>query len=252
MRSRYLRTTVSVAALALVFSAAGPVLDASRAEPLEAMSSPRSVVNGDRATRSAPSSPLLAATLRAARTGKRVELTAFRAETSEVYVNPDGTKTMEQHPQPVRVRQGSGWVAPDPTLRVGADGSIRPKAAVTPIVLSGGGSSRLLTIGEAGKRVSLGWPGKLPAPRLAGSTATYPEVFPGVDLRIDVGVNDFSHLLVVKNRQAALNPALRMLRYPVTADGLRLSVRPDGSTLATKAGKQVFAAPPPTMWDATG
>jgi hypothetical protein len=170
-------------------------------------------------------SPLAEAGLRARQTGRRAELAAFRTETSEVYVNPDGTKTMEQHPAPVRVQQGSHWVAPDPTLRRRADGSIRPMATVTPIVLSGGGSGRLLTIGRPGERITLGWPGKLPAPELRGSTAVYPEVLPGVDLRIDVGVTDFS---------------------------LWLSVKPDGTTVASKAGKPVFTAPPPTMWDANG
>ncbi|MBM7788339.1 RICIN domain-containing protein [Tenggerimyces flavus] len=196
--------------------------------------------------------PMAAAGVRARETGKRVEVSAFRTETSEIYVNPDGTKTMDQHPLPVRVRTGEGWVAPDPSLRKGIDGSYRPVAAITPIVLSGGGGKHLLTFGEPGKRVDLGWVGKLPAPVVTGSRAVYPEVFPGVDLRIDVGVNDFTHLLIVKNRQAALNPALKTLRYPVSSDGLKLSVRPDGSTLATKNGKTVFSAPPPTMWDADG
>ncbi|GAA0616253.1 hypothetical protein GCM10009534_58870 [Kribbella sandramycini] len=97
----------------------------------------------------------------------------------------------------------------------------------------------------------MGWPGRLPAPRLSGDTATYPEVLPGVDLRIVVGITDFQHLLVVKNRAAAGNPALRTLRYPISSDSLKLSVRKDGTTVAQgKKGETVFTAPPPTMWDA--
>ncbi|GAB3406659.1 hypothetical protein GCM10027569_17410 [Flindersiella endophytica] len=204
------------------------------------------------ATAAGQLTPFVAAGLRARQTGRRVELAAFRTETSEVYVNPDGTKTMEQHSEPVRVHQGTRWVAPDPALREQPDGSIRPVATVTPIALSGGGSGRLLTIGRPGEQISVGWPGTLPAPTLRGSTAVYPEVLPGVDLRIDVGVTGFSHLLVVKNRRAASNPALRTLRYPVASDSLRLNVRPDGTTVASKAGRTVFTAPPPTMWDADG
>ncbi|GAA1613449.1 hypothetical protein GCM10009789_79610 [Kribbella sancticallisti] len=197
-------------------------------------------------------SPLAKAGVEARQSGRRVEVPSLRSETAEVYVNPDGTKTMDQHAVPVRVRKGTGWVAPDSTLVKLADGTVRAKAAMTPIVLSGGGSGHLLTIGERGQRLSMGWPGKLPAPRLDKSTAVYPEVLPGVDLRIDVGINDFSHLLVVKNRAAALNPALRTLRYPISSDSLKLTVRPDGTTLARdRKGKQVFSAPPPTMWDAT-
>ena len=161
----------------------------------------------------------LAAT-EAKRTGRRVELPGTRTETAQVFANPDGTKTLEQHAMPVRVRRGSGWVAPDPTLRRDTDGAVRPVATVSPIVLSGGGSSTLLSIGDTGRQVRLGWPGVLPAPQLSGAVATYPEVLPGVDLRITVGVDDFSHVLVVKSRAAALNPALRTLRYPISASGL--------------------------------
>ncbi len=243
---RILGLAVGAVALALVVPVAG------------ASDAPASRTTADRGAASptvaAPKelAPMAAAGVRARETGRRVEVSAFRTETSEIYVNPDGTKTMDQHPVPVRVRKGERWVTPDPTLRKGVDGSYQPAAAVTPIVLSGGGGTHLLTFGEPGKRVDLGWIGKLPAPVVTGSRAVYPEVFPGVDLQIDVGVNDFTHLLIVKNRQAALNPALETLRYPVSSDGLKLSVRPDGSTLATRNGRQVFSAPPPTMWDADG
>ncbi|MFB6722603.1 RICIN domain-containing protein [Kribbella sp. NPDC056345] len=196
-------------------------------------------------------SPMAKAVEAAKAGGRRVEIENLRSETAEVYANPDGTKTMEQHALPVRVRQKQRWVAPDATLIKGADGSIRPKAAVTPIVLSGGGSGHLLTIGRRGQRISMGWPGVLPAPRLDGDTATYAEVLPGVDLRIVVGVTDFQHLLVVKTRAAGANPALRTLHYPISSDSLKLSVRNDGTTVAQgKKGETVFTAPPPTMWDA--
>ncbi|MBB6570593.1 hypothetical protein HPO96_26165 [Kribbella sandramycini] len=187
----------------------------------------------------------------ARRTGRPVELAALRSETGQVFANPDGTKTMEQHAGPVRVRRGADWVAVDPTLVRERDGRIRPKAAVLPIALSGGGSRHLLTIGCRGAALSLGWPGRLPAPSLAGDTATYAEVLPGVDLQVRVGVDRFSHLLVVKSRDAARNPALRRLNYPVTADGVRLDVRRDGTTVAkTPAGKTLYTAEPPRMWDA--
>lgn len=186
----------------------------------------------------------------AVRTGRRVELPEARTETGEVFANPDGSKTLVQHAVPVRVRRGAGWVAPDPTLRRGADGTVRPVATVSPMVLSGGGDAALLTIGSAGAQVRIGWPGGLPAPRLDGPTATYPEVLPGVDLRITVGVDDFSHVLVVKDRAAALNPALRTLRYPVGADGLSLTVRKDGTMIAAdRSGKPVYTAGSAMMWD---
>ncbi|GAA1562454.1 hypothetical protein GCM10009804_18960 [Kribbella hippodromi] len=197
-------------------------------------------------------SPDTRAVLTARRTGKPQELVSMRTETGQVFANPDGSKTMEQHAMPVRVRKGSGWTHPDPTLRQLPDGTVRPVATVSPIILSGGGSTDLLTIGKPGARVYLGWPGTLPKPVLSGDTATYPEVLPGVDLQIKVGVDRFSHLLVVKNRAAAANPALRRLRYPIRGEGVTLRVATDGSTVATdNDGKVVYSADPPTMWDAS-
>ncbi|WP_328994282.1 RICIN domain-containing protein [Kribbella sp. NBC_01245] len=193
------------------------------------------------------------AALEAARTGRRIEVPTWRSETAEIFVNPDGSKTMEQHAVPVRVRKGSGWAKPDATLERRTDGTIQPVAAATPIVLSGGGANgELLRIGKPGERVVMGWPGRLPAPRLKGDTATYPEVFRGVDLQLKVGLNDFSYLLVVKNREAAKNPALRQVKAPIRGEGLKISVAADGRTIAQdRNGQPVFTAPAPAMWDST-
>ncbi|TDD62850.1 hypothetical protein E1263_02240 [Kribbella antibiotica] len=199
-----------------------------------------------------PLTPEVKATDEAARTGRRVEVADWRNETSEVYVNPNGSKTMTSHAIPVRVRKGAGWTKPDASLRRQPDGTVQPVAAAMPLILSGGGDKTLLRIGKPGSRVTMGWPNKLPAPRIAGDIATYPEVYRGVDLQIKVAVDNFSYLLVVKNRTAALTDALRALRTPFVGDGLRLSVRPDGSTTAVNpVGEQLFTAPPPMMWDST-
>ncbi|HEY0471228.1 MAG TPA: RICIN domain-containing protein [Kribbella sp.] len=228
---------IGVLAVALLVPTIPP--SASEASPDRAAAS----------TRAADSKESSAMT-RAARTGHRVEVTGARTETGEVYANPDGTKTLEQHPEPVRVRQGTGWVAPDPTLRHTAGGRVVPAATTLQISLSGGGMGDLLTIGRTGADLRLGWPGRLPAPILDGDTATYAEVLPGVDLQIKVGAESFSHLLLVKNRQAALNPALQQLRYPVKTNGLSLKIRPDGTTVAADhAGKPVFTAATAMMWD---
>ncbi len=197
-------------------------------------------------------SPEMRAVATARSTGKAQELVSMRTETGQVFANPDGSKTMEQHATPVRVRKGRGWTAPDPTLQSRADGTVQPVATVSPIVLSGGGSGELLSIGKTGTRVHLGWPGKLPKPVLAGDTATYPEVLPGIDLKIRVGADRFSHLLVVKNRTAAANPVLRTLRYPIRGEGVDLKITADGSTVATgNDGRVLYTADPPTMWDSS-
>ncbi|WP_405062168.1 RICIN domain-containing protein [Kribbella sp. NBC_01505] len=241
------RFTAGLSALALTVPLAAAATGTAAPLPA-AVRDPQQVV----AEQALQASPDLRAMATARTTGKAQELVSMRTETGQVFANPDGSKTMEQHAAPVRVRKGTGWVDPDPTLRLQPDGTVQPVATVSPVVLSGGGSGDLLAIGTAGARVHLGWPGKLPKPVLVGDTATYPEVFPGIDLQIKVGVDRFSHLLVVKNRTAAANPALRTLRYPIRGEGIGLKVAADGSTRATaENGKVLYTADPPTMWDSS-
>lgn len=85
---------------------------------------------------------------------------------------------------------------------------------------------------------------------MAGDTTTYPEVLSGVDLRVTAEVDGFSEVLVTKTPAAARNPALRALRWKVSAAGVSLRQVDGGSQVATdRSGAQVFSAPPPTMWD---
>jgi hypothetical protein len=175
-----------------------------------------------------------AAVARARASGQRVEVLSKRSETMEVFAEPNGTFTALLHAGPVRVRRGGGWVPVDTTLERRADGSVGPRATVEPLAFSGGGSGPLLRLGRDGRRVTLTWPWRLPAPRLAGDTATYPEVLPGVDLRLTAAATGFHEVLVVKTRQAAANPALARLRFGISTSGLSpRSGRDGGSVLVT-------------------
>lgn len=198
----------------------------------------------------ATATPEAASLAAARRTGTRVEVDGLRTETTQVFANPSGSLTMEQHVLPVRVRRGAGWVPVDTTLTRRPDGSVQPGATATDIRLSGGGTTPLVTLGRPGAQLRLGWATALPAPRLAGDTATYPEVLPGVDLRVRVDQVGFSQVLVVKNREAARHPALRQLRYPLATTGLTVHTASDGTTVARDStGTPVFAAGTPMMWD---
>jgi hypothetical protein len=187
----------------------------------------------------------------AKQTGKRVELTGSTTENRQVFVNPDGNHTLVQYARPVRVRTAKGWAAIDHTLRFGTDGSVRPVASGTGLVLSGGGpGSELVAIGRSGARLRMGWPGQLPRPVLQADVATYREVLPGVDLQMRAEPEGFAQVLVVKNRAAALSPALRELRFPLRGEGLTISSKADGTTVATdRKGKAVFSSGRATMWE---
>ncbi|MFI0424446.1 LamG-like jellyroll fold domain-containing protein [Spongiactinospora sp. 9N601] len=189
-----------------------------------------------------------------ARSGKRpVEVLSQRTETRQVFANPDGSFTSETSALPERVRRGGGWADVDPRLVFAADGSVRTVATPLDLTFSGGGTAPLAAIGDGGRSVAMTWPRSLPKPVLAGDTATYAEVLPGVDLKVTASVLGFSEVLVVKSRKAAADPALRELAFGLRATGLRVrETAAGGLSAVTESGTEVFHAPAPRMWDSSG
>ncbi|MCW3819642.1 LamG domain-containing protein [Micromonospora sp. DR5-3] len=180
-----------------------------------------------------------------------VEVANLTTETRIVHAQPNGTLTAQLSPGVTRVRQGGTWVGVDTSLVRRPDGSIAPRAAAVDLAFSGGGGKApLVRYARAGKGITLVWPGPLPAPTLSGSTATYAEVLPGVDLVLRAETDGYTHHLVVKNAKAAANPAVRRVRLGLRADGLRVRASDQGALEARDAAnKLVFQAPPSQMWD---
>ncbi|MBN0045196.1 laminin G domain-containing protein [Streptomyces actuosus] len=192
----------------------------------------------------------------AKQSGQRVEVTGKRSERSTVFANPDGhTFTLEESTAPVRVpAPDGGWQAPDATLEKRPDGSVAPKAAAVQMAFSGGGDKApLARITDHGRSLELGWPGTLPAPTLDGTTASYAEVLPGVDLRVNTTPESFQPVFVVKTPEAAANKELKKLTFDLKAVNLNVREGASGSLAAVDdAGRTVFKAPPARMWDSAG
>ncbi|MFF0561701.1 LamG-like jellyroll fold domain-containing protein [Streptomyces sp. NPDC004266] len=172
-----------------------------------------------------------------------------------MFANPDGaTFTLEKSIAPVRVDTKSGWATPDATLVRREDGSIGPKAAVVDLSFSGGGSGTgLVTIGQDGQSVSMGWPGNLPEPRLDGERAVYENVLPDVNLILTATVEGFRQVLEVETPEAAALPELKAIEYGLKADGLRLREGSVGSVEALDGnGQVVFRSPTARMWNSAG
>jgi hypothetical protein len=181
--------------------------------------------------------------------GKRVELEPRRTATTQLFANPDGTVTIEQYAAPQRGRRADGsWAPLDATLEHRPDGTLAPRVSTVDLSLSGGGRGAFARVTRDGGEVALNWPGKLPEPRVAGARATYPEVFPGVDLVATAGTDGFSFVLVVKSRTAAANPALRRLTL---GSALKGGLRWHGTRAVDGRGHTVLSATAPLMWDST-
>ncbi|MFE4666738.1 LamG-like jellyroll fold domain-containing protein [Streptomyces sp. NPDC056716] len=192
----------------------------------------------------------------ASASGERVEVVGERSEDTTVYANPDGsTFTLEQSVTPIRVATADGgWQAPDATLERRADGTVAPRAAAVSMEFSGGGTGGpLARIEEDGQSLALGWPTALPEPHLDGTTALYPEVLDGVDLKVTATVEGFQHLLVVKTPEAAAQPELAQIEYSLQASELTVVENNSGGYNAVDAdGNWVFRAPRAQMWDSAG
>jgi hypothetical protein len=115
---------------------------------------------------------------------------------------------------------------------------------------SGGGSTPLVTLVRGGRTLTMSWPGGLPAPSVAADSATYADVLAGVDLVVRATRTGFTHVLVVKTRQAAADPALRQISFDMGGDA-RLVRLPSGGLRAEAGGVVLASAQPAVMWDSS-
>lgn len=183
-----------------------------------------------------------------------VEVVAERDEFSTTFRNPDGSFTLDLSATPVRARGRDGlWHPIDTTLVRRVDGSVGPVSAVTDVSFSGGGNSSLVRIARPGGALSYAWPKVLPAPVLDGSSATYRDVAPNVDLKMTATPEGFRQVLIVKTRAAATAALLRPIQLAMSAEGLRVVPTAEGGLRALDGyGNAVLVAPPGLMWDSTG
>jgi hypothetical protein len=187
----------------------------------------------------------------AATCGRRVEILAERTEVSQTFANADGTRTLEESIEPVRVRKGASWVPVDTSLKATADG-VAPRATVLPVFFSNGGDGPFARIVDGARELAMSWPGKLPAPVVKGDTAVYRDVLPGADLQVTASALGFSEVLLVRTRAAAANPKVTSLRFGLATKGVAVSAAEGGGLAARDGqGKEVFTAPAPLMWDSS-
>ncbi|MFD3514198.1 LamG domain-containing protein [Streptomyces sp. NPDC058657] len=184
-----------------------------------------------------------------------MEVHSARTEYTSTAANPDGTFTLTQTTTPQRAKADDGtWRPIDTTLERRTDGSVGPKSAVVDLGFSGGGDGKdLIRLGHRKGSMGLGWPSALPAPTLEGATATYPEVFKGVDLQLTATAEGFRQVLVVKSADAAANPALEQIKLASSGDGLQIVPGAGGGMRAIDPdGNAVFTGPSGQMWDSAG
>ncbi|WTW93486.1 hypothetical protein OG216_08915 [Streptomycetaceae bacterium NBC_01309] len=234
--------------------ATAPAGAASLTARLATLDSVSTSITADPADPGNDPTPEESASAEAIRTGQEVVVDELTTETQSVVAKPDGTFAATQHAGPVRTRQNGTWANLDPTLVPSGNGGWRPKASTGQLTLSGGGTAPMAAMNsQGGQGLAVSWPTALPQPVIDGDAAVYPEVLPGVDLRVTATVvGGFTQVLVVKTEQAAANPQLAALQLGMDADGVTVSRRDNGALAAkTPDGAAVFTAPKAVMWDST-
>ncbi|TMR96585.1 LamG-like jellyroll fold domain-containing protein [Nonomuraea basaltis] len=188
----------------------------------------------------------------AKQTGKAVPIQDKNTETTEVLANPKGSFTLRSNARPVRVKKNGAWRGIDTTLKSHPDGTVAPVATAVDMAFSGGGHVPIARVAEGDGSLAVTWPDELPKPVLTGNTATYPDVLPGVDLKMIAEADTYVQTLVVRDARAARNPALAALKQTVTATNLALRIEDDGRVSAMdKTGTAVFIGSAPRMWDSS-
>jgi RHS repeat-associated protein len=195
---------------------------------------------------------LASAQLHAREQRSRVLIASDQTATSQTFANPNGSLTYVASALPRWVARGRSWVKASASLVRGADGSWSPAAAEAGLRLSGGGAGALATISDGPYRLSLSWPSSLPAPSVSGATATYADVFPGIDLAVTAMVTGgFNETLIIKNAAAAKDPGLQNLSLGIAlSGGLSERVQRSGAILMqNRQGTTVFSSPAAVAWD---
>ena len=174
------------------------------------------------------------------------------SETTTVTAHVNGVFESREHVVPVRARTAAGWAPIDTRLRRLPGGGVAPAVSAVDLRFSRGGDDPLVTLGVDGASLALSWPAPLPVPAIEGDTAVYAEVLSGVDLRVRALAAGFTHILVVKHRAAADNPALQRIVYGLSLRGLTPGVREDGGLeFRDASGKVALSAPQGLMWDSS-
>ncbi|MDT0262980.1 RHS repeat-associated core domain-containing protein [Jatrophihabitans lederbergiae] len=193
---------------------------------------------------------VVSAQLAARVSGRRVLVTGLSSEVSSTWVNPDGTLSTDESSQPVQAKDADGvWRPLDEMLAAQPDGSVKPALSAAGASFAGAGSRSAARLVSAAGVTGFDWLTALPAPVLAGDTATYPNVLTGTDLTATATATGFELSLVVKAKPVSALPASISLplkgiglTWALSAGGVLTGATAGGKVVVTSSGAQAYDA----------
>ncbi|MFI5861001.1 DNRLRE domain-containing protein [Streptomyces sp. NPDC051546] len=209
--------------------------------------------------------------------GKEVEVTAERSPNSTTWAQPGGSFRKQVFSSAVRAKVGETWQPIDTNLAK-TEAGYAAKAVNGAVVFSAGTAAadarasrgvvrsalavdepgqvwtELVRLNVDGHDMAVSWPGVLPAPVVDGPRALYENVRPGIDLVMTAQDAGYSHLLVVKDKQAAADPLLAQINYRLASPDLKFQLDAESGALSARDAKdeEVAGSPSPLMWDSSG
>jgi RHS repeat-associated protein len=179
-----------------------------------------------------------------------------RTEYSDIFENPDGTRTERLSGEPVNVEAGDGKWVPIET-EVAADPLIGGRVDRHPL------GPRFARTADAGTLVSVRRNGVTLGFSLEGAAGvnaqrdgakvTYPDALPGIDLEYLVAMGEVKEQLVLHRAPGAPGATGAIAwRFPMTVQGGRPTMGNDGAiTVADGSGAAQIVIPAPVMWDSS-
>lgn len=254
MHNTTLHARIGISSVTTVLLAVGLLTVAS---PAEAAETPAHTTASAASTPSVPADADHIATETEARAiaaahHHRVVVDDQTTPTQLIEALPDGSMQATSSIVPQRAKVSGLWKDVDTSLRTTDDGWLAPRVAASGVKFGPGGSSTIAQVqSESGQWFTETWPyGKLPRPSVSGSHATYPGVFPGVDLRLTATNAGMSEVLIVKTAEAAKNSKLADLTLAVQGAVIQPKAATRTLTAVTKSGKPVASATP-LWWDSS-
>lgn len=183
--------------------------------------------------------------------GEPVEVLAATTPTARLVALPNASLQLESSTVPVRTQEDDGEWVPIDTELVLRDGWWEPRASATPVRFSAGGNSDLDQIRmPGGEWLTESWPnGVLPIPVIDGRTATYPDVYPDVDLRLTATELGMASVYIVKTARASADPRLAELQ--VHLEEAEVVRDPSGFFTAENKAGETMTASHPLWWDSS-
>ncbi|MFI1155012.1 DNRLRE domain-containing protein [Streptomyces sp. NPDC020817] len=210
--------------------------------------------------------------------GKEVEVTAERSANTTTWAQPGGSFRKKVYSAAIRAkvegqwkpidtrleRVEGGWAAKAVNSRtVFSAGTKRASRGVTRVSLAqasltqdtpGTAWTDLVRMNTDGHDLVVGWPGALPEPVIDGPRALYENVRPGIDLLLTAQDGGYSHVLVIKDKQAAADPVLGELKYRLASPDLTFQLDAESGAVSARndTGEEIAGSPSPLMWDSSG